>query len=165
MAVEVTKRDLKLIIQNAISHHGATRDAVVPILSEVNRVYGYMPAEAFTEVKKQIHLPENHVFVSESQLFSVASFYKMLSIQPLGRHVIRFCESAPCHVMGGLELIKILKDELKLEPGETSPDKKWSLIATSCLGVCGVGPVILIDDDIYGNVIPEQVPDILAKYE
>ncbi len=165
MTAEVIQRDLKTIVQAAIEHHGATREALIPILSEINRTYGYIPVEAMSELKIQIHRPENHVFVSESQLFSLASFYQMFSTKELGRHVVRFCESAPCHVMGGREVFKALKDELMLEPGETTPDKKWSLLTTSCLGVCGVGPVILIDDDLYGNLRPEQVSEILAKYE
>jgi NADH:ubiquinone oxidoreductase subunit E len=134
-------------------------------LSEVNKVFGYIPAEAFIEVKRQFHDSQDHVFVSEGQLFGMASFYHMLSTRPLGKHVVRFCESAPCHVMGGRELITSLQDALKLSPGETSPDGQWSLITTSCLGVCGVGPVILIDEDIYGNVRPDQVTEILARYD
>lgn len=164
MSIE-TKEDVKEVVKAAIEKHGASRDAIIPILSEVNRVYGYIPAEAFTEVRRQIYTPESRVFVSEGQLFAVASFYEMLSTKPVGRHVVRFCESAPCHVMGGRQLFEAVKEELKLQPGETSPDKKWTLITTSCLGVCGVGPVMLIDDDIYGNVKPDQVAEILARYE
>ncbi len=165
MEQAIIQSDLKTIIKNAIERHGASREALIPILSEINRACGYIPGEALIEVKKQLHLSERQVFVSESQLFSLASFYHMFSTKPLGRHVVRFCESAPCHVMGGREVIKALMDELKLQPGETSPDKKWSLLMTSCLGVCGVGPVLLIDEDIYGNIRPEQITDILAKYE
>jgi NADH:ubiquinone oxidoreductase subunit E len=88
----------------------------------------------------------------------------MLSTKPRGKHVIQFCESAPCHVVGGREVWQTLKETVNLEEDETSPDGKWSLITTSCLGLCGVGPVIVIDDDAYGNVTPEQIKDILAKY-
>jgi NADH:ubiquinone oxidoreductase subunit E len=127
--------------------------------------FGFIPKEAFAEIKRQVQTPEHNLFVSEGQLYGVASFYHMLSTKPLGRHVVRFCESAPCHVMGGRQVFQAVMDELKLEPGETSPDNKWSFITTSCLGVCGVGPVFLIDDDIYGNVTPDQVPEILGRYE
>jgi NADH-quinone oxidoreductase subunit E len=154
-----------VVVRQAIEQHGATREALIPILSEVNRAFGYIPAEAFIEIKQQIHLPDHQLSVSEGQLFAVASFYHMLSTKPLGKHVVRFCESAPCHVMGGRQLIQAVKDALNLQPGQTSPDNQWSLITTSCLGVCGVGPVLLIDEDIYGNVRPEQVPGILARYQ
>jgi NADH-quinone oxidoreductase subunit E len=163
----IGERDIEItsIVTNAVEKHGATYEALVPILSEVNRVIGYIPTEALAEIKKQVHMPENSTFVSEGQLFSLASFYHMLSTEPLGRHVVRFCESAPCHVMGGRELFQAIKDELQLQPGDTSPDNKWSLITTSCLGLCGVGPVIVIDEDVYGNVRPDQIAVIFAKYE
>lgn len=156
---------ISTVVKNAINKHGATGEALIPILSEVNTVFGYIPTQAFTEIKKQIRFPGNRAFISEGQLFGLASFYQMLSTKPLGRHVIRFCESAPCHVMGGRQVIQTIMEQLKLEPGDTSPDGKWSLVNTSCLGICGVGPVILVDEDVYGNLIPEQIPDILARYE
>ena len=165
MVVGERKLEITSVVRTAIEKHGATYESLIPILSEVNRALGYIPSEAIKEIKKQVHLPESNTFISESRLFSLASFYHMLSTKQLGRHVIRFCESAPCHVMGGRELFEAVKDELNLQPGETTPDNKWSLITTSCLGVCGVGPVLLVDEDIYGNVRPEQVSEILARYE
>jgi NADH-quinone oxidoreductase subunit E len=165
MTIDIKERDISTVVSQAIDEHGATREAIIPILSEVNQVFGYIPGEAWAVIKKRIHVPENQVFVSEGQLFSIASFYHMLSTKPLGKHVVRFCESAPCHVMGGRQVFQAVKDELKLDPGETSPDQAWSFITTSCLGVCGVGPVILVDEDIYGNVQPSQVSEILARYQ
>jgi NADH:ubiquinone oxidoreductase subunit E len=165
MPVEVTQIDIAAVVQTAIELHGSEREAIISILSEVNRACGYIPPEAFVEIRKQLQNSPHRTLVSEGQLFSVASFYEMLSTRPLGKQVIRFCESAPCHVMGGRELFQAVKDSLALEPGGTTPDNQWSLITTSCLGICGVGPVLLIDDDVYGNVRPEQVPGILARYE
>lgn len=156
--------EMKSLVQQAITHHGKSRDALIPILNDINQAYGYIPAEAFKEVKNQINSPTDQVFVSESQLYGLATFYKMLSTKPVGRHVIRFCESAPCHVMGGRLLIQALIESLQLRPGETSSDGRWTLLTTSCLGTCGVGPVLWIDDDIYGNVTAEQLPDILGAY-
>jgi NADH-quinone oxidoreductase subunit E len=159
------RREISVIVGEAIQKHGAHHDSLIPILGEVNKELGYIPAAALSEVRKQLHGPAERVFVPESQLYSLASFYSMFSTQPRGQHVVRFCESAPCHVQGGRELIKALQDALELKPGETSPDGKWSLVMTSCLGVCAVGPVILVDEDIYGNVTPDQLPMILAKYD
>ena len=155
----VTKERPEIIetVQKAIEHHGATLEELIPILNEVNRALGYLPAQALSEISRQLKVPK-------SSLFSVASFYEMLSTKPRGRHVIQFCESAPCHVVGGRQVWQALQDALGLEPEETSPDGKWTLITVSCLGVCGVGPVFIIDDDIYGNVSPDQVTDILGRY-
>jgi NADH:ubiquinone oxidoreductase subunit E len=89
----------------------------------------------------------------------------MLSTQPRGRHVIKFCENAPCHIVGGKAIWDALRETLELENGETTSDNKWTLLTTSCIGLCSVGPVLLVDDDMYGNVTVEQIPEILGHYE
>jgi len=89
----------------------------------------------------------------------------MLSLKPRGRHVIKFCENAPCHVVGGRQVWQALHDQLKVKSGETTPDGRFTLLTTSCIGVCSVGPVVVIDDDVHGNVEPEQIADLLARYE
>ena len=165
MIAPTIERDVSAIVQAAIEKHGAKRDALIPILSEINRALGYIPGEAFQEVRKQMKAPADQVFVSEGQLYGLASFYDMLSTKPRGRHVIKFCESAPCHVVGAQAVWDTLRENLDLENGETTNDKKWTLVTTSCLGLCSVGPVVLIDDDLYGNVSPEQIDDILGRYE
>lgn len=145
-------------VQAAIGHYGTNRDELIPILNHINRSIGYLPNEALEEVSRLLRVPK-------SKLFSVTTFYRMLSTKPRGKYVIQFCESAPCHVVGGREVWQRLQDELHLGAGETSEDGMWSLITVSCLGICGVGPVIVINDDIYGNVTPDQIPDILARYQ
>lgn len=165
MNQEAVEINLTELVNAAIGKHGATRDAVIPILSEINRALGYIPVAALPEIRRHIHVPQEGVFLADSHLYSAASFYQLFSLEPLGRHVIRFCESAPCHVMGGRQVIDTLQSELGLKPGQTSPDQKWTLLMTSCLGVCGVGPVFLVDQDIYGNVTPAKVHEILAKYD
>jgi NADH:ubiquinone oxidoreductase subunit E len=165
MIAPTIERDVPALVQEAIEKHGARRDALIPILSEINHVLGYIPAEAFKEVRKQLQSPEEQVFVSESQLYGLASFYDMLSTKPRGRHVIKFCENAPCHVVGGKAVWDTLRESLQLKNGETTPDKKWTLVTTSCLGLCSVGPVVLIDDDLYGNVSPDQIDELLEGYE
>jgi NADH:ubiquinone oxidoreductase subunit E len=149
---------IRSVVETALAKCGSTREDVVPILTEVNKALGYLPPEAFEQVSLALHVPIG-------QLFSVASFYEMLSTKPHGRHVIQFCDSAPCHVVGGREVWAALKDALQLEPGATSADGKWTLRTTSCLGVCAVGPVMIVDGDIYGNITPKQVPEILGRYE
>ncbi len=144
-------------VQKAVNRYGASQDELIPILNDVNREIGYLPGEALDELSRLLKVPK-------SQLFSVASFYRMLSTKPRGKHVIQFCESAPCHVAGGREVWQAVKSALNIEENQTTPDGKWTLVTTSCLGVCGVGPVMMIDDDVIGNVDPVQVPSILAKY-
>lgn len=145
-------------VKAAVDAFGAKREEMIPILNEINRRLGYIPPEALDEVSTLLKAPK-------SQLYSVASFYRMLSTKPRGRHVIQFCESAPCHVVGGKDVWDELQEQVHLKSGETSPDGKWTLLTTSCLGVCAVGPVFTIDEDIYGNVEPGQLESILARYE
>ncbi len=156
-AEKQTVQDVRSVVEQAVATCGATREDLIPILTEVNKTLGYLPPEAFTEIGQALHVPVG-------QLFSVATFYEMLSTRPRGRHVIQFCESAPCHVVGGREVWAALREALKLEPGETSADGKWTLKTTSCLGLCAVGPVIVVDDDVFGNVTPKQVSEILSRY-
>ncbi len=144
-------------VNQAFEHHAPTIDELIPVLNQVNKTLGYLPGEALTQISHKLHVPK-------SQLFAVSSFYQMLSTKPRGRHIIQFCESAPCHVVGGRQVWQALSDHLKLQANETSADNKWTLATTSCLGLCSVGPVIVIDDDVYGNVRPDQVPEILARY-
>lgn len=159
MTVEVNKNHLNIpsIIQAAIAQHGATAEALIPILTEVNQKLGYLPVDAMTEISRSLRLPN-------SQLVTVASFYRMLSTKPRGKHVIQFCESAPCHVMGGRRVWLALCEELGLASGETSADGQWTLLTASCPGLCGVGPVLMVDDELYGNITPERIPEILAQY-
>jgi len=159
------EKDLVAIVEAAVNKHGAQADAFIPILLEINHEYGYIPGDAIRLARKLLHDPEQHVLVSEGQLYGLASFYHMLHTEKTGRHVVQFCESAPCHVQGGRELWKAIQQVLDLKAGETDPAGRFTLKTVSCLGVCGVGPVMLVDDDLYGNVTPEQLTGILAKYE
>jgi len=153
------------VVETAMEKHGRNPDAFIPILNEINYAFGHVPGEAFREVCRQLKRSDGGIRVTESQLYGLASFYDMLSTKPRGRHVIKFCENAPCHVVGGKAVWDTLRETLKLENGETTPDSKWTLVTTSCLGLCSVGPVVLIDDDVYGNVEPDQLSDILERYE
>jgi NADH:ubiquinone oxidoreductase subunit E len=165
MIAPTIEREVSVIVKEAIEKHGAKRDALIAILSEINHTLGYIPAAAFQEIRKQLQNQEEQVYVSKSQLFGLASFYDMLSTKPRGRHVIKFCENAPCHVVGGKAVWDSLCEALDLKNGETTSHKKWTLVTTSCLGLCSVGPVVLIDDDLYGNVSPDQINEILERYE
>ncbi len=164
MSQVYSEAELDAVIQQAISQHGSGRDAVIPVLSEVNQAFGYIPADAFGKIRRSINTPDEGVFLADSHLFATASFYQMFSLKPMGKHIIRFCRSAPCHVTGGRQVFDMLQDILGIPLGETTPDQEWSLVETSCLGLCSVGPAIVIDEDLYGFVTPDRLPEILARY-
>lgn len=165
MSINPQNNGCEAAVDAAINRHGTSADALIPILLEVNQIYGHVPAQALTIIRERVNAPDKGLPVQEGRLFSLASFYHMLSTKPRGRHIVLFCESAPCHVAGGREVWEALQEALSLRAGETSPDEKWSLVTTSCLGACSIGPVIVVDEDMYGNVAPEQIRDILSRYE
>jgi NADH:ubiquinone oxidoreductase subunit E len=141
----------------AIAAHGDTPDALIPILSDVCRARGYLSPEALAAVAGALR-------ATRGQVHAVATFYSLLSTRPRGRHLVVFCENAPCHVVGGRQVWQALQEALGLGPGETSADGRFTLLTTSCIGACGVGPVIVVDDDVHGNVTPAQVPALLERY-
>lgn len=157
MTVGVENKEQVLsAVQKAIAVYGTKKDELIPILTFINHELGYLPDWALAELSIRLHM-------SKSQLFSVASFYEMLSTKPVGKHLIRFCKSAPCHVVGGRQVYEKMLDYLQIQPGETTPDGNWILLNVSCLGICGVGPVMMVDDEVYGNLTPEQVPVVFNK--
>jgi len=144
-------------IKAIVAKHNAFRGNLLPVLHEVQAEYGYLPKEALATIATEMNIPL-------SEVYGTATFYSLFSTSPLGRHVIRLCNSAPCHIEGSRAILQAIKEELDLEPGETTEDGQFSLQLTSCLGLCGVAPVIMVDDDVYGNLTPEMIPEILAKY-
>src|SRR5512136_1192091 len=120
MKRKVRKLDVAGLVEQVVSKHGAKPDAIIPILSEINRELGYIPAAALPEIRRHIQIPEEGVFLADSHLYSAASFYQMFSLKPTGAHVVRFCESTPCHVVGGQQVIDALQKDLGLKAGETS---------------------------------------------
>ena len=140
-----------------VDAHEADREALIEILREVNDENGHVTRDHLQRIAERANLPL-------SEVYSVASFYSLISLEPLGRHVIRFCQDAPCHIAGGPEVWEALEHELGIPFGETTLDKQWSLQTTSCIGACGVGPVMMVDGDIYGNLTPEKVREIIARY-
>jgi len=144
-------------VEQAIMHHGNTREALVEVLRDLSRDCGCLSREILAVVADRLKMPP-------SQVFSVASFYSMINLESQGKHVIKFCQDAPCHVVGGREVWEALEHELGIPFGETTSDGQWSLLTTSCIGACAVGPVMMLDDEIYGNLTPEKVRQILAQY-
>lgn len=155
-----TKNDQDVIgtVDDVVDEFHAKSEELIPILMKLNQMLGFISPDALEHISQRMHIPQ-------SRVYSVASFYHMIYTKPTGRHVIKFCESAPCHVAGGREVWEALQKDLGIKAGETSDDGKWTLTTTSCLGVCAVGPVMMVDDDIYGNLTPEQLPQIFKKYE
>jgi len=135
------------------------RDQLLTILHELQRTNegNYLTGEDLRLVAEHLDLPL-------SAVHDAVTFYSMFSLVPRGRHIIRLCDSPPCHLAGSWSLLSALEEELGIRVGETTEDGLFTLELTSCLGLCGVAPAMMIDDEAYGNLTPERLKDILARY-
>ena len=113
--------------------------------------------------KEDIKICAEYLKVPYSYVHSVASFYTMFSLAPRGRNIIRLCDSPPCHLMGSFSLLDYLKEALKVDVGGTTEDGAFTLETTSCLGVCGVAPALMVNEEMFGNLTPEKVDAILDR--
>ena len=135
-----------------------TSDSLIPILQQIQDAYGYLPAEILFEVSKQTGLSANH-------MYGVATFYEQFHLEPRGRHTIKCCRGTACHVRGSRELISTLERELDVEEGQTTEDMRFTFETVACLGTCFLAPVIMINEDYYGNVKTSKIKSILNRYE
>jgi NADH:ubiquinone oxidoreductase subunit E len=113
--------------------------------------------------KEDLKLCADYLSVPYSFVHGVATFYTMFSLTPRGRNIIRLCESPPCHLMGSGSLLDYLKNKLKIDVGETTKDGVFTLELTSCLGVCGVAPALMMNDETIGKLTPEKVDAMLEE--
>jgi NADH:ubiquinone oxidoreductase subunit E len=132
--------------------------SLIPVLQQAQEVCGYLPPAVQRYVARGLNM-------SPSVVYGVATFYSFFTLVPRGKHVIRVCLGTACYVKRSEEILDKIKDELDLEVGEVTRDKKYSLEAVRCLGACGLAPVVVIGQDTYGDVAATKVMDIVKKYE
>ena len=131
---------------------------LIPILQDAQDEYGYLPEEVLKGIASRLDL-------SLSQVFGVVTFYSQFHLEPRGENIIRVCTGTACHVRGGAEVLDQLKQELNIDSGETTEDLEFTLETVACIGACGLAPVIMINDDTYGRMNSQKVPEVLANYQ
>jgi NADH-quinone oxidoreductase subunit E len=144
-------------IEPILQRFGKERGALIPVLQEVQAIYGYLPREALMHVGKELNLPL-------SRIYGVVTFYAQFYLTPRGKHTVRVCRGTACHVRGGRSVLNVVKDSLGIEDGETTNDLQFSLETVACLGTCFLAPVMMVDRSYYGKLVPERVPSILEKF-
>jgi NADH:ubiquinone oxidoreductase subunit E len=149
--------DMKRVTE-IIKKNAGKAGPLMPVLQELQKEVGYLSPEVLTEVAKGLK-------IEPSKVYGVATFYTLFSTTQKGKHIIRVCESAPCHVLKAQAIIKAVEETLGVCVGGTTADRQFTLEVASCLGVCGVGPAMEIDGEVYGNLTPEQIPAIIRRYE
>ena len=132
------------------------RTALISILHDVQDRYKYLPDEALKMVASRLRMDIN-------EIYGVATFYKSFTLTPQGKHSITLCLGTACHVRGGPKILRELKGLLHIEPGQTTADRQFSLNVVNCLGVCAIGPVMMLDRKFYGEMNPIRAKKIIEK--
>jgi NADH:ubiquinone oxidoreductase subunit E len=137
-------------------YKGATRDALIPILQKVQEKEGYLSRESIRMIGERLSLPT-------SKVYGVATFYNQFRFQPKGKYHVMLCRGTACHVKGSKKLLDAAIRLLKLEPGQTSRDRLFSLEIVACMGACGLSPVININGEFFAKVNPMKLAKIIEE--
>ena len=140
------------------SYQPNDRSTLIPLLQEVQTIYGYLPENALRDIS-------NFVKVPLSRVYGVATFYNQFRLMPLGENIIRVCRGTACHVKNSANILFALESELGVQAGHTTRDKKFTLEVVNCIGACSIAPVILVNDDYHGRITVKDIPKILKKYQ
>jgi NADH:ubiquinone oxidoreductase subunit E len=144
-------------IEPILKRFGKERGSLIPVLQEVQALYGYLPREALARIGEEMKIPL-------SRIYGVVTFYSQFYLTPRGRHTVRVCRGTACHVRGGRSVLNAVKNCLGIDDGETTGDLQFSLETVACLGTCFLAPVMMVDRSYYGKLAPERVPSILDKF-
>ena len=131
--------------------------SLMQVLHKAQETFGYLPIEVQKFISSELDVPL-------AEVYGVATFYTQFAIEPKGKHKIGVCLGTACYVKSSQLIMDKLTKELKIKVGETTPDNLFTLEATRCLGCCGLAPVMMIDQDVYGKLEPNKIPEILEKY-
>lgn len=145
-------------IEYMLKKYEGQKGVLLQALQEAQGIMGYLPIE----VQKMV---ADTLDVTLSEVYSTITFYSFFSLKPRGKYQIRVCLGTACYVRGAEKVLDRIKTELGIEVGDTTDDSKFSLDACRCIGACGLAPAIIINDEVYGRLTPDKIPDILKKYE
>lgn len=134
------------------------RKSLMQVLQEAQGIYGYLPLEVQREVALGLG-------VSVAEVYGVVSFYSFFTLTPKGKYEVSVCLGTACYVKGSQAVLEKVQSELGIKAGECTKDMKFSINACRCVGACGLAPVIMINEDVYGRLTADEIPAILAKYK
>ncbi len=143
-------------LEEIIARYKGQKWSLIPLLQEVQRELGYISPAAIKPIAEGVGM-------FPSQVQGVVSFYTGLHTTPRGRNVVKVCRGTACHVRGGKTILKIVKQRLALEEGETSPDLEYTLETVACIGVCALAPNMVINNDTYGQLNPKKLNQIFSS--
>lgn len=144
-------------LKEVIAKHKNTPGCLMPVLQEAQGIYGYLPIEVQTMIADGLD-------ISLSEVYGVATFYSQFSLTPKGEHQISVCLGTACYVKGADKVLEAIEKKLGIKSGECTPDGAFSLDSCRCVGACGLAPVMMVDDEVYGKMTVAQVDQIIDSY-
>jgi NADH-quinone oxidoreductase subunit E len=145
-------------IDQLIDKYAGEEGVLIQLLLDVQRELNWVPKEVIQRISDRLQVPL-------SQIYRVASFYKSMSLKPRGRHLVNVCLGTACQVRGSPRLMDRIKEVLGINPGETTQDMKFTLERVNCLGCCALGPVMVVDGEYHGKIMPAKAEEILKSYD
>ena len=145
-------------VDSLVDKYGAKKEALIPILQDLQSDLNWLPEEVLRAVADKLGVPLMDVY-------GAASFYRTFSLKPRGKHIITVCVGTACHVRGGQRIVDEIGRMLDLTPGETTPDRNFTLETVNCLGCCAIGPIVVVDGEYYGEMTTRKVGSVLEKYQ
>lgn len=144
-------------LDSIIARHKGKPGGLIPVLEEAQVALEYLPVSVQKRIAKGLNLPF-------SRVYGVVTFYSFFTMTPRGRHTVRACLGTACYVRGSKALADAIKKEFGVEEGETTPDRRFTYETVRCLGACGLGPVVVVDEDVHGRMKPSKLKDVFSKY-
>ena len=146
------------VLDRAIEEFGSEEKALIAILQAAQEHYRYLPKEIFPYLAEKLS-------ISEAKIFGVVTFYENFSLDQKGKYVIKVCDGTACHVRHSVPVLNELRKQLGLKDGQkTTDDLMFTVETVSCLGACGLAPVMMVNEEVYGRLVPDDIPGIIAKY-
>ena len=152
-----TKEQEKELLEVIAAHKGQ-EGATIPLLHKAQEIYGYLPIEVQTMIAEGLDVPL-------AEVYGIVTFYAQFSLNPKGKYKIGVCLGTACYVKGSGDILEKIKSILGIDVDECTPDGKFSIEATRCIGACGLAPVITVNEDVYGRLVLDDVEDIIKKYQ
>jgi NADH-quinone oxidoreductase subunit E len=150
--------EVQTLVKDLANKHGRKRESLIPILQGIIQKDRFISEHAMIEIARELD-------ISSAEVFGTATFYSFLDTDTRGKYVIRVCKTITCSLKGKNQILLSLEDGLKVKVGDTTPDKKFTLLETNCLGWCHKAPAMLINDDVYTELTPESVRQIIEEYK
>lgn len=144
-------------VDSILSKYGKDQSSIISILQEIQKEYRYLPKEVLEYVSQEMK-------ISSAKIYGIATFYEFFSLEPKGKYIIKICDGTACHVRKSIPILEALRKELSLTDGKnTTDDLMFTVETVSCLGACGLAPVLTINEKVYGSMTPEKTVEVLNQ--